>query len=117
MIALCRRIKSSRNGSSLVMKHKANSMKMNKSKSSEVLYVDSNASNHMMNNEEWFLYLEKREQLRVVETDDDTPHPIKHIRDVPLSHAFPKGWLRNLLYVPTITKNLVSVGQIVDQDM
>ena len=53
----------------------------------------------------------------VVETDDDTPHPIKHIGDVPLSHVSQRGIMRNVLHVSTITKNLVSVGQIVNQGM
>ena len=42
------------------MKHKANSMVVNTSKSSEVWYVDSGASNHMKSHEEWFSYLEKQ---------------------------------------------------------
>ena len=74
-------------GPTFVMKHKANSMKMSTSKSNELWYVDSSASNHMKNHEEWFSHLEKPEQLGVVETGDDTTHPIQHIRDVPLSHV------------------------------
>ena len=53
----------------------------------------------------------------MVETGDDTPHPIEHIGDVPLSHVGQKGIMRNVLHVPTITKNLVSIAQIVDQGM
>ena len=53
--------------------------------------MDSRASNHMTNHKEWFLTLEKREQPGVVETRDDTPHPIEHIGDVPLSHVGKKG--------------------------
>ena len=58
------------------MRHKANSMVVNTSKPNEVWYVDFGVSNHMMNHEEWFSYLEKLQQPRVVETRDDTPHPI-----------------------------------------
>ena len=100
-----------------VMKHKANSMAVNTSKSSEVWYVDSGASNHMTSHEEWFSYLEKPESRGVVETGDDTPHTIEHVGEVPLSHVGQKGKLMNVLHVPTITKNLVSVDQIVDQGM
>ena len=71
----------------------------------------------MTNHQEWFSTLEKPEQPGVVETSDDTPHPIEHIEYVPLSHVGQKGIMRNLLHVPTITKNLVSVGQIVNQGM
>ena len=61
--------------------------------------------------------LEKPEQRGVIETNDDTPHPIEHIGDVPLSHVGQKGIMRNVLHAPTITKNLVSVRHIVEQGM
>ena len=51
----------------------------------------------------------------VVKIGDDTPHPIEYIVDVPLSHTDQKGIMRNVLYVPTITKKLLLVGQIVNQ--
>ena len=92
-------------------------MKKTTPKSDEVWYVDYGASNHMTSHEEWFSYLEKLEQPGVVKTGDDTPHPIEHIGEVPLSHVGKKGKLMNVLHIPTITKNLVSVGQIVDQGM
>ena len=66
---------------------------------------------------EWFSYMEKPEQLGVVAIGEDTPHPIENVGEVPLSHVGKKGKLMNVLHVPTITKNLVSFGQIVDQGM
>ena len=95
-------------------RHKANSMKKTTPKSDEVWYVDSGASNHMKSHNEWFSYLEKSEQPGVVATGDDTPHPIENVGEVSLSHVRQKGKLMNVLHVPTITKNLVSVGQIID---
>ena len=71
----------------------------------------------MTSHEEWFSYLEKPEQSGVVETSDDTPHTIEHVGEVPLNHVKQKEKLMNVLHVLTITKNLVSVGQIVDQRM
>ena len=53
----------------------------------------------------------------VVETRHDTPHLIECVREVPLSHVKQKGKLMNVLHIPTITKNLVSVRQIVDQGL
>ena len=53
----------------------------------------------------------------MVETGDDIPHPIEHVEEVPLNHVGQKGKLMNVLHIPTITKNLVSVSQIVDQEM
>ena len=77
------------------------------SKPEDLCYVDSDAGNHMKNHEEWFSSLEKSEQQRVVETGDDTIHPIEHIDDVPLSHVNQRGLMRNDLHVPKITKNLL----------
>jgi hypothetical protein len=68
----------------------------------------------MTSHEKWFSFLEKPEQPGVVQTADDTPHPIVHVGEVPLSHVGQRGKLMNVLHVSTITKNLVSVGQIVD---
>ena len=53
----------------------------------------------------------------LVATGDDTPHLIANVGEVPPSHVRHKGKLLNVLHVPTITKNLVLVGQIVDQGM
>ena len=68
----------------------------------------------MTSHKEWFSYLEKPMQPGVVAAGDDTLHPIENVGEVPLSHVGQKGKLMNVLHVPTITKDLVSVGQIVD---
>ena len=62
-------------------------------------------------------HLATPKRLGVVATGDDTPHPIANVGEVPLSHVGQKRKLMNVLHVPTITKNLVSVKQIVDQGM
>ena len=71
----------------------------------------------MTSHEEWFSYLEKPEQPGVVKNGGDTSYTIEHVGDVPLNHVGQKGKLMNILYIPTITEHLVSVGQIVDQVM
>ena len=53
----------------------------------------------------------------MVETRDDTLHTIEHVGEVPLSHVGQKGRLMNVLHIPAIIKNLVSVDQIIDQGM
>jgi hypothetical protein len=83
----------------------------------EVWYLDSGASNHMTSHNDWFSYLEKSKNPGVVTTGDDTPHPIANIGEVPLSCVGQKGKLMNVLHVPMIMQNLVSIGQIVDQGM
>ena len=44
-------------------------------------------------------------------------HPIRHIGNVPFGERGKQTYIKNVLHVPTITKNLVSVGQIVEQGM
>ncbi|MCO5572827.1 hypothetical protein L7F22_026586 [Adiantum nelumboides] len=49
---------------------------------------------------------------------DDTVHPIAHTCDVPLSTRNGKEkCLLDVLHVPNITKNLVSIGQMVEQGL
>jgi hypothetical protein len=50
-----------------------------------------------------------------VETSDDTTHPITQIGKVPLSMQDGQTkYLKNVLHVLTITKNLVSISQMVE---
>ncbi len=68
-------------------------------------------SNHMINHEEWFKDTKDLKTLGFVETDDDTTHPITQIGKVPLSMQDGQTkYLKNVLHVPTITKNLVFIG-------
>ncbi|KAH7294556.1 hypothetical protein KP509_27G007300 [Ceratopteris richardii] len=61
---------------------------------------------------------EKKLVRGYVETNDNTSHPIKHTRNIALSMEDGKvKHLADVLHVPNITKNLVSVGQMVDQGL
>ena len=71
----------------------------------------------MTSHQEWIRDLRMPDQPGYIETGDDTLHPIRHIGDVPFGKEGKKTCIKNVLDVPTITKNLVSVGQIVDQGM
>ena len=45
-------------------------------------------------------------------------HPIEHVGDVPLTLEDGKEkYMFDVLHVPTITKNLVLVGQMVEQGL
>ena len=81
----------------------------------DVWFVDSGASNYMTSHQEWFMNLREPERPGVVETSDDSTHTIEHIGDVALNNHDSKGYMKDVLHVSTITKNLVSVGQIVEQ--
>jgi hypothetical protein len=67
---------------------------------------------------EWFRDVKNLEKPSYVETGDDTAHPIAHIENVPL--VMQDGnmkYLSDVLHVPNITKNLVSIGQIIEQGL
>ena len=104
-----------------VMRHKAHSMSAqhltNTSSSKDVWFVDSRASNHMASHEDWFRELRKPDQPKYIKTRDDMTHPIQHVENVPFGYDGKQTYLKNVLQVPTITKNLVSLGQIVEQGM
>jgi hypothetical protein len=69
----------------------------------------------MINHGEWFRDIKGLKTPGFVETGDDTTHPITQIGKVPLSvQDGQTKYLKNVLHVPTITKNLVSVGQMVE---
>ncbi len=53
-----------------------------------------------------------------METGDDITHPITQIGKVSFSMQDGQTkYLKNVLHVPTITKNLVSIGQMVEQGL
>ena len=86
--------------------------------SKDVWYVDSGASNHMTYHQNWFTEMKEPGKPGYVETEDDTMHPIEHVGNVPLSMEDGKGkYMADVLHVPTITKNLVFVGQMVEQGL
>ena len=100
------------------MQHLMNNMSVNASSSQNVWYVDSGASNHMTSHGEWFKELQTLQNPGYVETGDDTAHPIAHTGNVPLSLQDGNvKYLADVLHVPNITKNLVSVGQMVEQGL
>jgi hypothetical protein len=83
-----------------------------------VWYVDSRASNHMTYHGEWFRDVKNLEKPGYVEMGDDIIHLIAHIGDVPLAMQDGKiKYLFDVLHVPNITKNLVSIGQMIEEGL
>jgi hypothetical protein len=67
---------------------------------------------------EWFRDVNFLEKPVYVETRDDTVHPITHIGNVPLTMQDGKiKYLSNVFHVPNITKNLFSLGQMIEQGL
>jgi hypothetical protein len=102
-----------------VVQHMLNTVATNVSTNADnVWYVDLGASNHMTYHGERFRDVKNLEKLGYVETGDDTAHPIAHIGNVPLAMQDGKiKYLSDVLHVPNITKNLVSVGQMIKQGL
>ncbi len=70
----------------------------------------------MTSHGEWFRNIQDLKTPGFVETGDNTTHPITQIGKVPLSMQDGQiKYLKDVLHVPTITKNLVSIGQMVEQ--
>ena len=100
-----------------VMQHMMNAV-TEKGTQDDVWYVDSGASNHMTSHDEWFGEMQDLQNPGYVQTGDDSCHPITHIGKVPLAlHDGKTKSLSDVLHVPSITKNLVSVGQMVEQGL
>ena len=53
-----------------------------------------------------------------VQTGDDTKHRTQHFGNIPLQSTHgTRNCLLDVLHVPTITKNLISVGQMVEKGL
>jgi len=100
-----------------VMQHMVNSM-IGGVLDNNVWYVDSRASNHTTSHGEWFRNTKDLKTPGFVETGDDTTHPITQIGKVPLSmQNEQKKYLKDVFHVLTIIKNLVFIGQMVEQGL
>ena len=64
----------------------------------------------MVSHEDWLCELRKPDLPNYVEIEDGTIHPVQHIDNVPLGKEGEQTYIKNIFHVPTITKNLVSVG-------
>ena len=72
----------------------------------------------MIGHGEWFKEMQTLEKPGYVETREDTTHAIVHTGNVPLTMQDGKvKYLSDVLHVPSITKNLVLVGQMVEQGL
>ena len=70
-----------------------------------------------MSHEDWFQDLWKLEWPSYVETGNCNIYPIQHVGSVPFGEKGNETYIKNILHVPTMTNNLVLVGQIVEQGM
>jgi hypothetical protein len=72
----------------------------------------------MTSHGEWFRDAKDLKTSGFVEIGDDITHPITQIGKVPVSMQDGQTkYMKDVLHVPTITKKLVSVGQMVEQGL
>ncbi|KAH7428482.1 hypothetical protein KP509_09G003800 [Ceratopteris richardii] len=74
-----------------------------------ISYIDSGCSNHVAGNVALLFDLEDPHNKHEVQTGDDTKHSVEKIGNVKTSDGN-MNLLSKVLYVPTITKKLISVG-------
>ena len=83
-----------------------------------IWYLYSSVLNHMTHCDEWFQEMKIVEKLGYVETRDDLAHVVAHTGNVPLTmHDGKMKYLTDVLHVQSIKKNLVAIGQMVEQGL
>eukprot|EP00253_Pinus_taeda_P010156 PITA_10156 len=83
-----------------------------------IWYVDSGASSHMTGKKEFFDSLEESTYRSKIYLGDDSGYEIKGYGVIPVKLTNGKiSHLKNVLYIPGIKKNLISVYMMTDQDM
>ena len=91
---------------------------MTQSTSDKCWYINFDCTNHMTCNGDCFSEQNMMKQEEYVATSDNTLHLITHVSNVLLKLDLGEhNTLGDVLHVPTISKSLVSVGQMVDQNM
>jgi hypothetical protein len=81
-------------------------------------FVDSGASVHMTCNKNWYANFKETRNGANIYLGDDRAHLIKGYGDIPVTLS--NGTvhhIRNVVYVPGIKKNLISVSTITDQNL
>jgi hypothetical protein len=85
---------------------------------SDAWFVDSRASVHMTCNKMWYTNFKETQNGANIYLGDDRAYQIKGYGDIPVT--LPNGIVRhiqNVVYVPGIKKNLISVSTITDQNL
>jgi hypothetical protein len=81
-------------------------------------FVDFGASVHMTYNKNWYVNFKETQNGASIYLGDYRAHQIKAYGDIPVT--LPNGIVRhicNVVYVPVIKKNLISVTTITDQNL
>jgi hypothetical protein len=85
---------------------------------SDAWFVDSGASVHRTCNKNWYANFKETQNGASIYLGDDRAHQIKGYGDIPVTLS--NGTIRhihNVVYVPGIKKNLISLSTITDQNL
>jgi hypothetical protein len=89
---------------------------MASSASRSVWYLDSGASFHMTGDKESFIYLEEKDLRMHIEMGDDGKYNATGIGTITFQRELGKPFqLKNVMHVPGLKKNLVSVAMLEDR--
>jgi hypothetical protein len=89
---------------------------MASSASGSVWYLDSGASFHMMRDKESFIVLEEKDLRMHIEMGDDGQYSATGIGTITFQRESGKPFqLKNVMHVPGLKKNLVSVAMLKDK--
>lgn len=84
----------------------------------DIWYVDSGASTHMTGNKHWLEDFKEINEGAQIYLGDDRSHQIKGCGKVFV--ILPNGNIKqihNVMYVPSVTKNSISISMIIDEDL
>ncbi|KAH9298713.1 hypothetical protein KI387_014046, partial [Taxus chinensis] len=71
-------------------------------------YVDSGATRHMTGHRDWFISMRDTPSKNHVSLGDDSSYTVQGIGNISLPLGSRKCKLSDVLYVPGLTKNLLS---------
>jgi len=83
----------------------------NKAKQEDVWFLDSGCSNHMTGNKKWFDKIDDR-FTHSVKLGNDTSMTVRGKGDIKLQVQGRTQVISNVLYIPELRTNLLSVGQL-----
>ncbi|KAH9299486.1 hypothetical protein KI387_031168 [Taxus chinensis] len=83
----------------------------------DIWYVDSGATRHMTERKDWFYTLRDSPNKNHVSLGDDSSYSIKGIGNISLPLRKHDCKITDVLYVPELTKNFLSVSQLLDHNL
>ncbi|XP_019430380.1 PREDICTED: uncharacterized protein LOC109337785 [Lupinus angustifolius] len=88
---------------------------LNSNEESDVWYLDTGCSNHMTGKKEWFTSLDETTKSKV-KFADNSAVSVEGIGKIVIQRKDgKKAYISNVLYVPKMKSNLISLGQLLEK--